>query len=218
MGLWRRWSSTASQLEELIRQHVELVEGAVGKFAETLFTYLDRGNLEEACKLVEETHRMESQADDVRRQAAKQLVRGALLPTTRAEMLELIERVDKVANLTESFLYFTLLQGIKVPEELIPTAKEITERIKEMMAKAKTAVQLLFADRERALEHCERIEQLESQVDRTEKEAIRRIFVLELELAEKILLREFINRLADISDRIEDLSDQVELIVATRKL
>jgi uncharacterized protein Yka (UPF0111/DUF47 family) len=36
------------------------------------------------------------------------------------------------------------------------------------------------------------------------------------ELAEQIQLREFVSRLADISDEIEDLSDQVEIIIATR--
>ena len=39
-----------------------------------------------------------------------------------------------------------------------------------------------------------------------------------IELAEKILLRDFISFIADISDIIEDSSDKIELIRMTRSL
>ncbi len=147
-----------------------------------------------------------------------ELTRGALLASMRREFLELIERTDRVANLAESLLYFILPQQVVVPQLLQSPAREIGDKTEEMMAQARAAIQALFADRREVPEYSRSIEQLESEIDRLEREAIERIFQLELELAEQLQLREFISRLADISDEIEDISDQVEIIVATRKV
>ncbi len=212
MAFW--WRSR--QVEKLLTRHLELVEGTVLKFKQALFVYLD-GRFAEAGQLAEEVHRGEAEADDLRRQVAMELTRGALLASMRREFLELIERADRVANLAESLLYFILPQQVVVPELLQSPVREIGDKTEEMMAKARAAIQALFTDRRVVLEHSRSIEQLESEIDRLERKAIERIFQLELELAERLQLREFISRLADISDEIEDISDQVEIIVATRK-
>jgi len=208
----------ARRVEELILKHLELVTATVSKFREALSAYLDAQDLTAAERLAEETHRLESQADDVRREAAMKLVSGALLPAMRGELLELLERTDKVANLSESLLYFLLLQKLEIPAEVRKAAHEIAHKTSEMMAEAGEAIHALFRDREAAIAKAEKVEQLESEVDQLELQAVRQLFALNLDLAEKILVREFINRLADISDKIEDLSDQVEIIVANRRV
>jgi hypothetical protein len=213
LGLWRR----SRRVEELITRHLELVERTVLKFEETLFAYLDEGPAR-AGELAEETHRLEAQADDVRRQVATELMGGALLASMRGEFLELIERIDRVANLAESVLYFALLQQITLPDLLEPQVRGIGERTAEMMVEVREAIHALFTNREEVLEHTKAVEELESEIDGLERKAIEEIFQLELELAERLQLREFVSRLADISDEIEDLSDQVEIIIATRRV
>lgn len=212
MAFW--WRSRG--VEELITRHLELVERTVLKFEEVLSVYLE-GSFAEAGELAEQAHRWEAEADDLRRRVAMELMGGALLASMRREFLELVERTDRVANLAESLLYFVLPQQIVVPEPLKPQVREISEKTKEMMAKVRAAISALFTNRKEVLERSRKIEQLESEIDRLERKAIQRIFQLELELAERLQLREFISRLADISDEIEDISDQVEIIVATRK-
>jgi len=204
-------------VEELIKHHLGLVERAVLEFKEALFAYLD-GDWDRVERLVQETHRLEAEADDARRGAAAELMGGALLASMRGEFLELIERADRVANLAEAVLYFALLQRIAIPDPLKPPVREIGERTAEMTAEVREAICALFTDRGKALEHTKAVEELESAVDGLERGAIERVFQLELELAERLQLRELVSRLADISDEIEDLSDQVEIIVATRKV
>lgn len=204
-------------MEEGITRHLELVGRTVLKCEEALFAYLDEGP-ERAGELAEETHRLEAQADDVRREVAMELMGGALLASMRGEFLELIERTDRVANRAESLLYFILLQQIAVPEQLAPSLRAISEKTVEMMAETRGAIHALFTDREAALERTRTIERLESEIDGLERGAIEQIFQSELELAERLQLREFVSRLADISDEIEDLSDQIEIIVATRRV
>ncbi|MFQ6089913.1 MAG: DUF47 domain-containing protein [Candidatus Bipolaricaulia bacterium] len=207
----------ARRVGELINHHLELVEQTVRKSREALSAYLDEG-LEEADKLGRETHRLEAQADNARRQAALELMGGALLASMRGEFLELIERADRVANLAESVLYFALLQRIAVPGPLKPLVKEIGKRTaEEMMAEVRRAIRALFTDRGQVLEHTKAVEELESEIDLVERRAVEEIFQLDLGLAERLQLREFVSRLADISDGIEDISDQVEIIVATRR-
>ena len=212
MRIWR-----SRRVEELITNHLGLVEQTVLKFQEALSAYLDEGP-ERAEGLAEETHRLEAQADDARREAALELMGGALLASMRGEFLQLLERADRVANLAESVLYFALLQRIAVPQQLKPSLQEIGGRTVEIMAEARKAVHALFTDRRAALDRSRAVERLESEVDSLERRTIEQIFHLELELVEQIQLREFVSRLADISDEIEDLSDQVEIIVATRRV
>ncbi|MFQ6090591.1 MAG: DUF47 domain-containing protein, partial [Candidatus Bipolaricaulia bacterium] len=202
MGIWRR----SRRVEELITRHLELVERAILKFEEALFAYLDEGR-ERAGELAEETHRLEAEADDVRREVAMELMGGALLASMRGEFLELIERTDRVANRAESLLYFILPQRIAVPEQLAPSLRAIGEKTVEMMAEARGAIHALFTDREAALERARTIERLESEIDGLERRAIEQVFQAELKLAEQLQLRESVSRLADISDEIEDLSD-----------
>lgn len=213
MRIWRR----SRRVEELITRHLGLVERTVLKFKGALFAYLDEG-WDRAEELIQETHQLEGQADDARREAAAELMGGALLATMRGEFLELIERADRVANLAESVLYFALLQRIAIPDSLKPPLKEIGERTAKMTAEVREAVCALFTDRGEALEHTKAVEELESEIDGLERRTIEVIFQLELELAERLQLRELVSRLADVSDKIEDLSDQVEIIVATRRV
>lgn len=213
MALWRR----SRRVEEGITRHLELVGRTVLKFEEALFAYLDESR-ERAGELAEETHHLEAQADDVRREVAMELMGGALLASMRGEFLELIERTDRVANRAESLLYFILLQRVTIPDPLKPSLREIGEQTVEMMAEMRAAIHALFTNREEALEHSRSIERMESEIDGLERKEIEQIFQLELELAEQLQLRELVSRLADISDEIEDLSDQVEVIVATRRV
>lgn len=212
MPFWRK-----TDIEGLISKHLELVDKALTKFHEALFVYLDE-DIKKADELAFETHLLEGRADDMRREVEVELLGGALLASSRGDMLEIIERTDNLANAGEAVLDFLLLQEVKVPEDLKPLAKEIADKSLEIFAEVKAALHMLFEDKDKALEHTKAVEQKESEIDKLERSFIKKLFGMDLELAEKIQVREFIERLAEISDRAEDLSDRIEMVVAQKKI
>ena len=211
---WRK----QKEIEALVLEHLGHVDATLQAFSRSLTAYLQEQNVETAEQFALETHRAEGQADDARRRIETQLLSGSLLPTSRRDILQIIDQVDRLANAAEEILDILLLQRILVPEEILPEITEIAEQSGNVFVEVKGAVAGLFHRVDEALEHTKAIEQLEGEVDRLERKAIKRLFELDIELARKLQVSGFIQRLVRLSDRAEDLSDLVELIVAARRI
>jgi len=213
-GLWRN----ESEVNEMIEGHVNLVVETLEKFKEGMDLWVEEGDLERANKLALETHNLEGEADDLRREIEMKLLNGALMARSRRPLLDMVERTDKLANAAEASLDFTLLQEIQLPPELVPTTKEIVELSVAIVDKVQKALKTLFGGDGDVLEYTESIERIEGEIDNLERDFVQDLFNLDdLELAEKILLRQYLEALVEISDRAEDLSDEMEILTATRK-
>jgi uncharacterized protein Yka (UPF0111/DUF47 family) len=77
---------------------------------------------------------------------------------------------------------------------------------------------MLFENMPAVLEHTKHIEIYESDVDRMEREAIKIVFKMDIDLAHKLQLYGLIEELVEISDRGEDLSDRIDMMVAQRHM
>lgn len=218
MGLFEGFWSGQSELNEMMAEHAELVDETLEKFKEGMCLWIEEGNLEEANELAYETHNLEGNADDLRREIEMKLLNGALLARSRRPLLDVVERTDKLANAAEAAMDFTLLQRIQLPDELGPIAEDIVNKSVDIVEVVQNGLEVLFSGEGDVLEYTEKIEQIEGDIDELERDFIQTLFGLEeLELAEKILLRQYVEALVEISDRAEDLSDEMEIITATRR-
>ncbi len=211
---WRK----QKEIETLVLEHLGHVDATLQAFSQSLNAYLGEGDVETADKFALETHRAEGRADDARRRIEAQLLSGSLLPTSRRDILQVIEQVDRLANAAEEILDYLLLQRVRVPDEIMPEITEIGVQSNNVFAEVKEAVTSLFEKIDEALEHTKNIEHLEGEVDHLERRATKRLFALDIELARKLQISGFIQRLVRLSDRAEDLSDLIELIVAARRV
>ena len=57
----------------------------------------------------------------------------------------------------------------------------------------------------------------ESQVDAIEQSLYKKVFVLDMGLAERVQLAKMIEYLSDISDIIENIADKIQIMLITRK-
>lgn len=218
MGLFKGFWSGQSELNEMMQDHANLVDETLEKFKEGMCLWVEEGDLEKANDLAYETHKLEGEADDLRRKIEMKLLNGALLARSRRPLLDVVERTDKLANAAEASMDFTLLQKIELPNELGPIAEEIVDRSVEIVEVVQKGLKVLFGGDGDVLQYTEKIEQLEGDIDDLERNFIQELFGLDdLELAEKILLRQYLESLVEISDRAEDLSDEMEIITATRR-
>lgn len=214
-GLWK----DESDVNEMIKSHVTLVTETLEKFQEGMDLWLEECDLEGANELALETHDLEGEADDLRRDIEMKLLNGALMARSRRPLLNIVERTDKLANAAEASLDFTLLQKVRIPDDLVPVTGEIVKLSVEIVDEVQKGLTALFGGNGKVLEYTEAIEELEGTIDGLERDFVQDLFNMEdLELAEKILLREFIEALVEISDRAEDLSDEMEILTATRKV
>ena len=152
------------------------------------------------------------------RKIESELLGGALLASSRGDILEIIEHADRLANSGESVLNYILLQQVQVPASLKPLLREMTDLSVQVVQEIKQAIQLMFTDMRRALVHTETVEKIESKIDRQEKEFIRDLFNMNIDLAEKLLIRGVVEKMTKISDRAEDLADIINRVVAQRSV
>ncbi len=212
MAFRRSWK----RVEELVKEHLQQVEEAIETFQKAIAAYL-RGDDTEAEELAYATHRAEGRADDVRRKVETEILRGALLASSRRDILEIIEGVDKLANAAEATLDYLIPQRVDIPPEIEPEIQAIAAKSADIFTEVKTALHLLFTDMRQVLGSTRKIENLESEVDHLERTAIEKLFRMDIDLARKIHVRDFIEVLVELSDRAEDLSDRIEIMVALRK-
>ena len=107
MFLWGQ----GKRIEGLVQRHLSLVVSTLKAFEEALTAYLNQAP--EAQALARKVHEHESRADDVRREVIQELLQGALMGTYRADVLRLVERLDRLANTAD-----TLARTILAPQQL----------------------------------------------------------------------------------------------------
>ena len=206
------------KIEELVLRHLQQVDVSLDAYDKALCAYVIDRDIPAAKKLALETHRAEGKADDIRREVEKELLGGALLTSSRRDILELIEQVDKLANSGEAVLDTLLLERIEVPEAIAEKVSEIARITREIVAEVNQAIHALFHNTSETTKHTKAIEEYEGNVDQIEREALKAIFTMDLDLAHKLQLRDFLEELVEISDRAEDLSDRLDIMVAERRL
>ena len=213
MILWGK----QKKIEALVIKHLDQVIETLDYFQESLYSYLS-GDIDQADKLALATHQAESRADDIRREVEAQLLGGALLAPSRRDILEIIERVDSLANAGEAALDYIMLQHVNIPNEIKGLLRNIGDKTGEISREVKKSMQMMFADMRHVTEHTKAIEIKEGEIDRLERDAIKLVFGMDIDLAEKLQLREMIEQLVEISDRAEDLSDRIDIMVVERKI
>jgi len=212
----RLWKNR-EKVEKLVLQHLEQVHEAIDAFGEATRAAFADGDWKGAKRLSLSTHTAEGKADDTRREVEETLIRGARLAPSRRQILELIDHVDSLANVAESSLDVLLVQRVDVPRENAEDILKILELTLDIFENVEGAIRKLFSGpREDALICTARIDELEGQIDRIERDIAKRVFRSNLELAQKIHIWGYVEELVEFSDRAEDLADRIALIIAER--
>ncbi|GAB6189932.1 TIGR00153 family protein [Marinitoga arctica] len=214
MGLF--FGKKEKKIIDLFNEHLDAVDNTIETLVK-LIKNLD-GNLEEIKKLSDEVRNAETVADQIRRQAEEEMYSGAFLPNFRGDLLGTIESIDRIANKAESVADEIELQSLIVPKDIFLDLQELVEKSWFTYKAVKEAAKEMFEDFEKANEMILKTENYEHETDIIERNTIRKIFSLEISLAEKIQLKKLVHRIADISDTSEDVSDRIQIIIYKRKV
>ncbi len=114
-------------------------------------------------------------------------------------------------------MQYYIFQNVKVPESYKARFIDLVNVNIEAYNLTKDAAFCLFKE-EDLLNKCELVCDKERESDTAERALIRDIYSSDMDLAEKMQLKEVIISIGNISDLAEDVSDRIELAIIKRKI
>jgi predicted phosphate transport protein (TIGR00153 family) len=204
------------QLESLIYSYLENLGKIQNHFVEAMKICLKEGVSDDFCFLMDQTHKFESRADDLRDEINELMYSRALIPESREDIMALLERVDGIPRSFEQILNMIRTQKIAFPEFLILDIQELIRvsiescdlMVKQIdvMLKKKKGVRTLLST----------IDQNESHCDHIERRIIIKLFESELDPYVKLEIKELIIVLGEISDQADRVSKRVNIMAMKR--
>lgn len=202
---------------ELFKEHLFLVDHTLEALYK-LFNAIREGDQNTIDAANDEVHDNETRADHKRRELETEMYRGAFLPNFRGDLLGLVETFDKVADTAEKVADHIILQKMELPELLIEEIIALFRKTWETFRAVRRAAEMMFEDLEQATEYVKETERLEHSADDDERALIRKVFNMDLSLAEKQQLRELILTIGSLADISEDCSDRIEIVILKRRV
>lgn len=216
MGIWRNEEKAG----EYIINHFDILIKEFDNYADCLKNYFDNGCIidDSILEKVEKVHKAESKCDAIRREFKEFLYEGGILPEVREDLMKLIDANDRIANRIEYVTDFYTLQKIHILHSTIDKIYEMNKITREGLEYLRNALSAFLTDYDIAKEFIKKVQKAEHQVDKYERKLIVEIFNINVSLSEKMILRELINLIGDISDFSENSSDIINMIMIKRAL
>ena len=205
-------------LRSMLERYLKKSEECIVNFKEALENYFEKGLGREFDELIEKTHIAESLADDIRREVELTLYEKALIPESRGDILGLLESTDKVLNKAQSVLYQIQSELLQLPEFLKEDFRKLVDINIGAFKDVTRAIRALFRDLREVRDITNEIDKRESASDHLERELIKKIFISELSVGEKILLKELVLETGNISDLSQAVGDRLNIITAKRMI
>ncbi len=206
------------QVEQLIYQYLDSLKMAQDNFLKAMNVYFQKGFCDDFDFLIEQTHKMESKADDIRYEIETMMYAKALIPESRGDVLGLLEAVDQIPGLFELILYMTQTQRLRIPDFLVLDIKELIRVSLECCDLLIKEVEALFKKSGDIRSLVSNIDNNESQCDHIERRIITRIFDADLDPFQKLQLKEMVIQLGEISDQADRVSRRVYIISTKRRV
>ena len=162
----------------------------------------------------------EAAADTSLRRMIDSLADASLLPSTREELIEIATSCDRIANKCEHAANMIVFQRFRFPDSYAEDIMKIIAITREQFNVLKKSVLQLFMNFSDLLKDHKILDDIrayESQVDAIEQSLYKKVFVLDMGLAERTQLAKMIEYLSDISDIIENIADKIQIMLITRK-
>jgi len=206
------------QVEQLIYGYLDNLKMVQENFLKAMNIYFERGFCEDFEFLIEQTHKLESKADDTRYEIETLMYAKALIPESRGDILGLLEAIDQIPGLFELILYMIQTQRLAVPDFLVTDIRELVSVSLQCCDLLVKEVEALFRKSEEIRSLVATIDNNESHCDHIERRIITRIFDSDLDPFQKLQLKEMVIQLGEISDQTDRVSRRVHIISVKRQV
>ena len=159
-------------------------------------------------------------ADRSLRSMIDSLAGGSYLPSTREDLISIAAKCDGVANKCESTANMLVFRRFVIPAEYSEKLVEMMSITRDQFDLLENSILMLFTRFDELLKDHSILDEIrshETSVDKIEQDLTRRIFSLDMGLAERNQLAKFVENIADISDAIENIADKIQIMLITRR-
>jgi len=179
----------------------------------------------EADKVRNQISQYEKQADELKRELRLALPKGLFMPIDRADLLELVNRQDKIANTAKDIAGRTYGRQLEIPEEIFVDFMTYVQRSLDAIKQAKHAINELdelletgFKGREAdsVSKMIERLESIEDHTDSLQIKLRRNLLAIEdnYKPVDVMFLYKILEWVGSLADHSELIGTQLELILA----
>lgn len=167
---------------------------------------------------LERTHKYESLADDIREEIKDLMYANALIPESRGDVMGLIEALDRIPNQLEAILYDLWTTGFVIPETFGREVKDLIAVSLDCCDLTVREVQALFARSDEIKALGLQVDQMESRCDHLQRKIIRAAFASDINSFDKLLLRDLVHGIGQISDEALRVSQRIYVVSIKRRV
>jgi predicted phosphate transport protein (TIGR00153 family) len=206
------------QLESLIYQYLENLTRTQEHFVKAMETCLDEGLCEQFGFLIDQTHKFESKADEIKEEVNVLMYSRALIPGSREDIMNLLEHVDSIPRIFELILHLIHSQKLKIPDFIISEVRDLIRISVESCDLMIKQIDLFMKNRQGIRALLSTIDHNESHCDHIERILMTKVFESDLEKVDKLQLKELIIALGEISDQADRVSKRVNIMTLKRRV
>jgi len=199
-----------------VQRHLVLTTGIVADLEMAMGASI-RKDEKEKQRCIERVTSGEKEADGLRRKVMDDVSKGELSPIDRADLMELVKRVDMVADWSrESTRVLTAISMEQVPTALKDVFMEMVRNVKDCAISLQKCVNKMMTKPEEALQAADTVERKE-EVDGIHEKA--RILLGKEDLPTAgvaVLVSQLFEAIEMIADSCEDACDQVRVIMVRK--
>jgi predicted phosphate transport protein (TIGR00153 family) len=218
MAMFKFLFKKEQQVESLIYTYLDTLKMAQKNFLNAMNSYFEKGFGEDFDFLIEQTHKVESKADDTRYEIETLMYSKALIPESRGDILGLLEAIDQIPGLFELVLYMIQTQKLRTPDFLVLDIRELIRVSLECCDLLIKEVEALFRKSGDIRSLVATIDNNESHCDHIERRIITNIFDSGLDPFVKLQLKDMIIQLGEISDQTDRVSRRIHIISTKRRV
>lgn len=202
-------------LENKIDNFHDKMIDAAAVFHKSIKTFLSENNHDENKALNKQIKIIEHDADKLRREIENELYSRNLLPNLQADILQLVESLDKITNKIDEVIHKFYIENPQIPDKFHKKMLELCEQVADCVENMAIASRAFFKDMSVVRDYTHKVYIKEQESDASYNDLKKAIFASDLELANKLQLDLIITEVADIADIAEDCAD--ELLIFTLK-
>jgi len=206
------------QLETLIYNYLENLGMIQNRFVKAINICLKEGVSEDFNFLMDQAHKSESRADDLRDEINELMYRRALIPESREDIMALLEKLDEIPRSFEQILNMIRTQKITFPEPLVLDIQELIRVSMESCDLLAKQIDVFLKKKEGVRVLMSTIDQNESHCDHIERRMITKLFEMDLDPFLKLQLKELVIVLGEISDQADRVSKRVNIMTMKRRV
>ncbi len=212
LNLFRR----TKQLEQQIDSFFDKLSESSVVYRLAVRLYLREGLTEEFQERLERINTLESEADDLRRSIEKQLYSDTLIPDSRGDVLGLIETVDQLMSQFEGSLWALSIEKPNIPDAYVNGFRKLTNMVIKAADELALSGRAFFRSPYDVPAHNHKVMLYEKEADAISTKLKTEIFASDLELAEKLHLRDFVEQIDGVADLAEDVADRLAIYAIKR--